>query len=68
MARYKSLSKKLHLGKAHKHTRWAPFWLIFRVFGIGKKIHPARITRLKRSWRRTKLKIKPRRIKQSHRG
>ena len=61
MARYKQLSKKKHLSKAHERTKWAPFWLVFKIFGKGKRVHPARITRLKRSWRRTKLKIKPRR-------
>lgn len=64
MARYKGLSKKLKLGKQRKRTKWAPFWLVFKVYGEGKKIHPARLTRIKRSWRRTKLKITPRRIKQ----
>jgi ribosomal protein L39E len=64
MARYKPKSKKLKLGKQGRRTRWAPFWLVMKVYGKGKKIHPARLTSIKRSWRRTKLKIKPRRIKQ----
>lgn len=68
MARYKPTSKKVHLAKAARHTNWAPFWLVFKVFGPGKRIHPARITRMKRSWRRTKLKLVPRHIKQNHRG
>lgn len=58
MAKYKSLSKKLKLGKQNRRTKWAPFWLIPKTFGKGKRIHPARITRLKRSWRRTKIKKK----------
>jgi len=62
MAKYKSHAKKTHLAKAGRRTDWAPFWLIFKVYGKGKRIHPSRLTRLKRSWRRTKLKIKPRRI------
>ena len=62
MARNKILSKKLKLGKAGKRTKWAPFWLVFKVYGKGKKVHPSNMTRVKRSWRRTKLKIKPRRV------
>jgi len=68
MARYKQPSKKLKLGKQTRRSRWAPFWLIPKVYGQGKKIHPARLTRIKRSWRRTKLKIKPRRIRKRHLG
>jgi len=63
MARYKSLSKKLKLGKAGKRTKWAPFWTVLKAFGKGKKIHPSRLTAQKRHWKRTKLKIKPRKIK-----
>lgn len=59
MARYKSLSKKLKLGKAARRTRWAPFWVIFKALGKGKKVHPSRLTAIKRSWRRDRLKIKP---------
>ncbi len=62
MARYKSLSKKTHLATAGKRTKWAPFWIVLKAAGKGKKVHPARFTRIKRSWRRTKLKIKPRRV------
>ena len=63
MARYKSLSKKLKLGKEGRRTRWAPFWAVMEAYGKGKKMHPSRLTAVKRSWRRTKLKIKPRKIK-----
>jgi len=59
MARYKTLPKKLHLSKEGKRTKYAPFWTVFKVFGKGKKIHPAVITKNKRSWRRKKLRIKP---------
>lgn len=59
MARYKTLSKKLHLSKHGRRTKWAPFWTIFKVYGKGKRIHPSKITRIKRSWRRTKLRLKP---------
>ncbi|MDK2850029.1 MAG: large subunit ribosomal protein L39e [Candidatus Woesearchaeota archaeon] len=57
MARYKHPAKKKKLARMNKLTKWAPFWLIPKVFGKGKRVHPIRITRQKRSWRRTKLKI-----------
>jgi len=56
MAKYKSLAKKLKLGKQAKRTRWAPFWVIPKALGKGKRVHPSRLTRVKRSWRRTKIK------------
>jgi len=65
MARYKSISKKMKFAKAGRRTKWAPFWTIFKAFGKGKRMHPARLTTMKRSWRRTKLKITPRRITRS---
>ncbi len=64
----KKNSKKRHLEKARKQTRWAPFWAILRKFGPGKKIHPSAITRIKRNWRVTKLKIPPRIIKKDYLG
>ncbi len=48
--------KKTRLAKKNRQTRWAPFWLIPKIFGTGRKVHPSRITSVKRSWRRTKLK------------
>jgi len=68
MARVKPTSKKIKLAKQGRRTKWAPFWLVFKVYGKGKKIHPSRLTRMKRSWRRTKLKIKPRRIRKRYLG
>ena len=64
----KSRSKKIKLGKQARRTKWAPVWVILRKFGIGKKIHPSEITKIRRHWSRTKLKIKPRRIKKRHLG
>ncbi len=61
-------SKKEKLAKKNRQTKWAPIWVVLKKFGMGKRIHPSVITRQKRSWRRTKLKIKPRRIKISHYG
>jgi len=57
MTRYKFPSKKQRLVKAGRRTKWAPFWLIPKVFGKGVVRHPAEITARKRSWRRTKLKL-----------
>ena len=68
MARYKSLSKKLKLGKHNRRTKWAPFWVVLKARGKGKKVHPSQLTRIKRNWRRTKLKVKPRRIKKGNYG
>ena len=61
-------SKKQHLDKAGKRTKWAPFWAVLRKFGPGKKIHPSRITHIRRNWRTRKLKIKPRRVKKAYLG
>ena len=58
MAKHKTAHKKIRLAKANKRTRWAPFWAVFKKFGKGKKIHPARLTANKRNWRRTKLDLK----------
>ena len=41
---------------------------LLRKYGIGKKVHPSVTTHYKRSWRRTKLHIKPRKMRKSHFG
>jgi len=64
----KNPEKKAKLAKLGRRTRWAPVWVVLKKFGIGKKVHPSATTRQKRSWRRTKLHIKPRRIKKWHLG
>ena len=56
MARYKPPAKKLRLAKKGRQTKWAPFWLIPKVYGKGRRVHPSRLTRVKRHWRRTKTK------------
>jgi len=61
-------SKKRHLERARRQTKWAPFWTVVKKFGKGKKIHPSRITHVKRSWQRNKLKIKPRTMKKRQLG
>ena len=30
-----------------------------KKYGKGKRVHPSQMTRIRRSWRRTKLSIKP---------
>ena len=57
MTRFKTLAKKLRLAKKGKQTRWAPFWAVPKKFGSGKKVHPSRMTDVKRNWRRTKTKV-----------
>jgi len=64
----KSESKKMKLAVKARQTKWAPIWVILKKFGMGKKIHPSSITKYRRSWRRTKLHIKPRKIRKSHFG
>ncbi len=60
--------KKVKLGVATRRTKWAPVWAVIRKFGMGKKIHPSQITKQRRHWRRTKLKIKPRNQRKQHLG
>lgn len=60
--------KKIKLSVHTRRTKWAPFWAVIRKFGTGKRKHPSQITAQRRHWRRTKLKIKPRRTPKSHLG
>ena len=62
------LQKKLKLGVATRQTKWAPFWAVIRKHGMGKRVHPSQMTARRRHWRRTKLKIKPRRQRKQHLG
>jgi ribosomal protein L39E len=64
----KNFEKKTKLAKKGRQTKWAPFWVVVKKFGKGKKVHPSATTRHRRSWRRTKLKITPRKIRRSHFG
>ncbi len=57
MTRNKPAPKKRRLAKKGRQTKWAPFWIIPKVFGKGRRVHPSRVTAVKRNWRRTKLKI-----------
>jgi len=64
----KNEQKKITLSKLGRRTRWAPFWVVLKKYGKGKRVHPSTTTKQKRSWRRTKLHIKPRKIRKSHFG
>ena len=64
----KNKNKKIKLAKYGKRTKWAPVWAVLRKFGMGKRIHPSVITRHRRSWRRNKLHIKPRKTHHSHKS
>jgi ribosomal protein L39E len=60
--------KKVKLAVAGRRTKWAPIWAVMRRFGQGKRIHPSQMTKQRRHWRRTKLKIKPRRMHKQQLG
>ncbi len=60
--------KKIKLSKQARRTKWAPVWVILKKHGVGKRIHPSAVTKIKRSWKTTKLKIKPRRMRKQHLG
>lgn len=65
---FKNELKKSKLAKHGRRTKWAPFWVVIKKYGTGKKIHPSATTRIKRNWRRNKLKIKPYKRRKSHFG
>ena len=60
--------KKVKLANATRRTKWAPFWAVLKKYGMGKRVHPSQITKQRRHWRRTKLKIKPRKVRKTHLG
>lgn len=55
MSSNKTLRKKIRIRKRARQTKWAPVWVIPKVFGVGRRVHPFRITRVKRSWRRQRI-------------
>ena len=56
MSRNIKTGKKSRLGKLLRQTKWAPFWIVPKASGPGKKIHPSKFTAKKRNWRRTNTK------------
>jgi ribosomal protein L39E len=57
MSRFIHISKKKKLVKAGRMTRWAPFWVVPKINGTGRRLHPGRHTFVKRSWRRGSIKV-----------
>lgn len=64
----KKYQRKIKFAIAGRHIKWAPFWAVIKKFGQGKKVHPSQMTKKRRHWRITKLKIKPRRMQKKHLG
>jgi len=60
--------KKAKLAVKGRQTKWAPVWVVMKKYGTGKRIHPSATTAVRRHWRRTKLRITPRRIRKWHMG
>lgn len=54
MARNKPTAKKKRLAKKGSQTKWAPFWTVPKIYGTGRRVHPGRHTKNKRSWKRGK--------------
>ncbi len=57
MARNIHISRKTKLAKLGKQTKWAPFWVIPKIFGVGRRVHPSRVTSVKRNWKKNKTKV-----------
>ncbi|MBS3144533.1 hypothetical protein J4208_03020 [Candidatus Woesearchaeota archaeon] len=57
MARFKQPGKKKRLAKRGRQTKWAPFWTVPKIYGKGRRVHPGRHTAVKRSYRRTNIKV-----------
>lgn len=64
----KNQQKKATLTKKGRQTKWAPVWAVLKKFGTGKRVHPSAMTHVRRSWRRTKLHITPRKSRPNHYG
>ena len=64
----KNQNKKAKLMRKGRQTKWAPVWAVLKKYGKGKRVHPSAMTKYRRSWRRTKLHIKPRKQRKSHFG
>ena len=56
MARVKHPGKKKRLAIAGRRTKWAPFWTVPKIYGKNRRVHPGRHTKIKRSWKRNKIK------------
>lgn len=65
---FKNNNRKVKYAVKGRQTKWAPVWAVIRKFGAGKRIHPSAMTKYRRSWRRTKLHIRPVKMKKWHLG
>jgi len=65
---FKNTQKKSSLAVKGRQTKWAPIWAVLRKFGMGKRVHPSTMTRYRRSWKRTKLHLKPTTETKKHLG
>ncbi|MEM4397654.1 MAG: hypothetical protein QW757_03475 [Candidatus Woesearchaeota archaeon] len=57
MTRYKQPAKKNRLAKRSNQTKWAPFWTVPKIYGKNRRVHPGRHTHVKRTWKRSNLKV-----------
>jgi ribosomal protein L39E len=64
----KASYRKTKYAKKGRQTKWAPVWAVLKKYGMGKRVHPSAMTAHRRSWKRTKLHIKPRQQRKSHFG
>jgi len=64
----KNFGKKIKLAKHGRRTKWAPIWVVLKKYGKGKRVHPSAVTRHKRHWRRTKLRVGPIKETKKHLG
>ena len=65
---FSTKEKKSKLAVKGRQTKWAPVWAVLKKFGKGKKVHPSQMTKYRRSWRRTKLHMKPTKETKKHLG
>ena len=54
MARFMSIGRKIRLSKFGRQTKWAPFWIMPKIYGKTRRVHPGRKTFVKRNWRKHK--------------
>jgi ribosomal protein L39E len=64
----REFQRKTKYAKQGRRTKWAPFWAVVKKYGKGKRVHPSYMTRVKRHWRRNKLRIKPFTARRQHLG
>lgn len=60
--------KKQKLAVKARQTKWAPIWAVIRRYGLGKRVHPSAMTRYRRSWKRTKLHVRPAKMSKAQLG